>query len=417
VLVALLASKRPLLIIAEDAHWFDDATVRIIERIAASAAEQAWLVIAAGRESTSGVRLPDPDVVIRLEQLDDGVANELVELATQARPLRPQDRESIVARGNGNPLFLEELLRAAIDTDVDALPDTLDAVAMREIDALPPRARRVLRHASVLGPSFDRALLEDLLAAEDLELDVITLDDLEHHLVPSGREGLAFRHALFREAAYASLPFRTRLALHQNAGETIERRAAEVDEVAALLSTHFVESQDWSRAWRYSLRAAQLAQAAHAPGEAAIHLERAITAARRNDTVPPDDIGRLLSELGIERITLGLYDEADDAYRRSWAALRDEPVTRARIAERRSCIRGSTKVASRPASAKLAPDSRCSTPCRPAPSTPIAPARSCWPARPTCGSVKGGCVKRRDCRALRWRWRNGRESGARSRLP
>jgi tetratricopeptide (TPR) repeat protein len=295
-----------------------------------------------GPRPTTGFRPQQADAELALEQLDEDVAGELVDAATQGRPLRPQERERIVARGNGNPLFLEELLRVAHDTDLDALPDSLDAVAMREIDALPHLARRVLRLASVLGPSFDQALLEQILEAESVELDVVTLAGLEHHLVPDhSRQRLRFRHALFQEAAYESLPFRTRLELHRRAAEAIEHRAGDdVDEVAPLLSLHYVEAQDWERAWRYARQAGRLAQAAHAPGEAATHLERAITAARRLGDVPPEEIGGLFTELGEALMTLGVYEKADAAYRRAAATLRQDLLERARIAERLATIRG-----------------------------------------------------------------------------
>ncbi|HTK17190.1 MAG TPA: hypothetical protein VL769_12405, partial [Acidimicrobiia bacterium] len=235
---------------------------------------------------------------------------------------------------------LEELLRVAHDTEMEALPDSLDAVAMREIDALPPVARRVVRLASVLGPAFDRALLDHVLAAEGVELDVVSIGGLEHHLLADGAHRLRFRHALFQEAAYESLPFRTRLGLHRRAGEAIEHQAGDnTDDVAALLSLHFLEAQDWERTWRYARRAGHLAQAAHAPGEEATHIERAITAARRLGDIAPDEIAALLTELGAARITLGVYDRADDAFRRA-ALLRLDPLERARIAERRSYVRG-----------------------------------------------------------------------------
>jgi class 3 adenylate cyclase/tetratricopeptide (TPR) repeat protein len=343
-LVALLVSAAgtALTIIAEDSHWFDDATARICDRFCIAAREHAWLLCAARRRTGVGFHPKQPDAVIVLESLDEGVAHELIIAATQNQPLRPQDRDRIVARGDGNPLFLEELLRVAhdSDTDIDSLPDSLDAVAMREIDALPPIARRVVRLASVLGPAFDRALLEQVLAAESVELDVVTLEHLEHHLSADGEQRLRFRHALFQEAAYESLPFRTRLGLHRRAGEAIEHRAGDdVDDVAPLLSLHFLEAQDWQRTWDYARRAARLARAAHAPGEVATHLERAITASRRLPDTAPDDVAVLLTELGEARMTLGVYDRADDAYRRA-ALLRIDPLERARIAERRSYVRG-----------------------------------------------------------------------------
>jgi tetratricopeptide (TPR) repeat protein len=341
--VALMASAAgALTIIAEDSHWFDDATARICERLCVATHEHAWLMCVARRRTDTGYVPRGADATIVLASLDHGVSQELIDAATQGQPLRPQDRDRIVERADGNPLFLEELLRVArdTDTDTDALPDSLDAVAMREIDALPPAARRVVRLASVLGPAFDRELLEQVLEAEGVELDVVTLGGIEHHVLTDGEQRMRFRHALFQEAAYASLPFRTRLTLHRRAGAAIEHLAGEaVEDVAPLLSLHFLEAQDWERTWRYARMAARLAQTAHAPGEAATHIERAISAARRLKDIGPDEVASLLSELGAARITLGVYDRADDAYRRA-AQLRLDPLERARIAERRSYVRG-----------------------------------------------------------------------------
>ena len=265
---------------------------------------------------------------------------ELVEAATETAPLRPHERDGVVARAGGNPLFLEELLRIVRATDVEALPDTLDAVAMREIDALRTTPRRVLRLASVLGRSFDRSLLDQVLMAESVEVGADPLEDLRAQLVPEGDgERIHFRHALLQEAAYASLPFRQRLALHRTAGDTIERAAASADRVAPLLSLHFLAAQDWERAWRYALLAARVAQDAHAPGEAAIHLARAVIASRRLGDSVRDSLAAVFVDLGLMRELLGEYEAADDAYRQATRVVKQDPLLRARMAYRRARLR------------------------------------------------------------------------------
>ena len=100
---------------------------------------------------------------------------------------------------------------------------------------------------------------------------------------------------MLQEAAYQSLPFRSRLALHLRAGQAIERSAADTDEVATILSHHFIEAKDWERAWHYAPLAARTAQAAYAPSEATVHLERALVAAQKLGTVESQVVAALLA--------------------------------------------------------------------------------------------------------------------------
>ena len=81
------------------------------------------------------------------------------------------------------------------------------------------------------------------------------------------------------------------------------------------LSLHFLAAQDWERTWRYARMAARVAEAAHAPGEEAVHLQRAITSARRLGDVDADELATVFSDLGRSLELLGEYERADDAYR------------------------------------------------------------------------------------------------------
>ena len=227
-LVTLLdaAIDGAVVIVLEDMHWFDESSREICARLADAAKTRPWLICATRRPDPAGIAA-DADVVIRLDPLSEEAARSLVDAVTSDAPLRPEEYDGIVRRADGNPLFLGELLRIVRSTDVEALPDSLDAIAMREIDSLPVLARRVLRLASVLGRSFETGLLQLILEDEIAEVALDPLRDLEGLLVDGADGRLTFRHAMLQEAAYQSLPFRSRLALHLGAGQAIERSTAD----------------------------------------------------------------------------------------------------------------------------------------------------------------------------------------------
>jgi class 3 adenylate cyclase/tetratricopeptide (TPR) repeat protein len=333
------ACATPLFIVADDAHWFDDTTSEICRHLATAAMSREWLVCATRRPGVIGGFTPPDAETVLLPPLTDDLAQELVDAVTETAPLRPHEREDVVARAGGNPLFLEELLRIVRD-NTESLPDTLDAVAMREIDSLPATPRRVLRLASVLGRSFEPSLLMELLSAESVQAGADALAELNAQLVLDvDQERLRFRHALLQEAAYQSLPFRQRLSLHQTAGEAIERRAEETDAVARM-SYHFFMAQEWDRTWSYARSAAQIAEAAHAPGEVAVHLERAVTASRRlGDGVDNNEVSGVLVALGQARQLVGEYERADEAYGRAASATKHDPMLHARLAYLRARLR------------------------------------------------------------------------------
>ena len=343
------ACATPLLIVTDDAHWFDETTSEICERLAGAADKRRWLIVATRRPQIEGGFTPPHPLLISLMLLGDDVAHEVAELATESAPLRPHERDQVVSRAGGNPLFLEELLRIVRDNE-DSLPDSLDAVAMREIDTLPTTPRRVLRLASILGRSFETALLTELLKTQMVEGGDDWPAELGAQLqLDADGTRMRFRHALLQEAAYQSLPFRQRLGLHRAAGEAIERGPTDPDEAAPHLSYHFLEAQDWSRTWRYARLAAESAQKAHAPGEVATHLERAITAARRLGDVQAEDLFTVYGDLGRTLVLLGEYERADDAYRRAMLTKNSDPVQRALIAYRRAHLR--SEFLGRPSSA------------------------------------------------------------------
>ncbi len=332
--------NRTLLVFVEDAHWFDETTSGLAERLLAAASCRRWLVVVNRRPVPGGLR-PAADEIIELAPLEEEPAHQLIEAATAAAPLKPHENEVIVARSGGSPLFLEELVRVARSSGTESLPESLDAVANTSIDTLAPLHRHVLRHAAVLGHNFDGELLTEVLDNEGLEFGRAVRRELGDYLVSSGQGRLRFRHALLREAAYEGLPYKRRRELHALVGRVIERRAGtEAETQADALSLHFSRAQEWDKTWRYARLAGKQAEQIFAPGEVALHLERAVESARFLPGLTAAEVASVWSELGDARLWLGYYRQADDAYRQAASLVAEDAVAWATYAEKRARVVG-----------------------------------------------------------------------------
>jgi tetratricopeptide (TPR) repeat protein len=283
-----------LVIVVEDGHWIDEASASLVTMLASVAAPlRPWLVVLTTRPG--GDHLSDPlGSEIPLGPLADEAARSIAIAVTEAAPLRPHELETVVSRAAGNPLFLEEILRLVRTTgSVDDLPDSLDAVVGAEIDTLRPLTRRLLRYSSVLGRSFRRVVLDELLAPENVVLDAATRRELARFVEPEGTERWRFRHSVMHDVAYQGLSFRKRRELHARAGEVIERLAGEdTDSVAEFLALHYAEAGEHEKAWRYGVVAGDKARHAFAPVEAVAHYRRALDTSRRLASIYRPPSGR-----------------------------------------------------------------------------------------------------------------------------
>ena len=331
----------PLVLVVEDAHGVDEATSLLLDQLVVNATPRhPWLVVSVRRLEPGGF-MPTTGERVTLHPLLVGEARRLAELATSAAPIRPHDIERIVARAGGNPLFLEEVLRAARDTGtIDMLPHSLDAVIGVQIDALPPLARRLLRCAAVLGGSFRTDILDQVVAAEGLSADAATREALKEFFEPSSRDRLRFRHAVVRDVAYEGLPYGRRRELHRVAAEILTRAAgASPETVADLLALHYARARDHALAWHYGVIAGDRARAAFANPEAASSYVLALDAARRVPDIPDDDRAIVLTHLGDVREQNGEFADALEAYRQATSLRRQDPLGRARLALRRARAR------------------------------------------------------------------------------
>jgi tetratricopeptide (TPR) repeat protein len=339
VLIELLRAVRqgPLAIVVEDAQWVDESTAHIVGRLASATEVQPWLLIVTRRDSDSGFTPSEGERLV-IGPLDDDTVREFAKLATEATPLRPHELESIVAQAAGSPLFIEEMSRTVRTVgSLNAIPESINAAIAAQVDALAPPARRVLGYASVLGRSFRRQVLFELMHADGFELDESTRVELGRFFDRDGDESrLRFHNGLVRDVVYEGMAYRTRARLHGMAAETLERISDDCDVDADMLAHHFWQAGDASSTWHYSRRAARRATQAHANAEGATQLERALDACRRLPEITADEQFHCWLQLGELRDRAGLFAEALEAYGNAARLSRDDPVQRAGLFLRRA---------------------------------------------------------------------------------
>jgi len=308
-LVELLGQYLPggAALLVEDIQAADDASLSWLRRLGAEAPQRGWLMVLTRRGD--GQSLVEWAHRLKLEPLGATEARSLLR-EVSGGALRPWELERLTEQGAGNPLFLRELASsAAAGGD---LPDSVGAAFAGRIDRLSPSDARLLRSASVLGAQFDPVLL-----AQIVEADLPSASELVHRwgglVEPAGHQ-LRFSSPLAREAAYDTLPHRTRAELHGRAADHLSGGAVEDANQLALLSLHLERARRWRQCWKAAKAAGRRASAIHASVEAAGLYERAIRAGSAS-AVRPAELSSAWRRAGDCWHRAGYLDRASDAYR------------------------------------------------------------------------------------------------------
>jgi len=322
------------LIEIEDAHHIDEASGDLLAYLAGAIGTKPWL-IAVSRRPVGGFNGSDAPTVVRIElkALAPQDALRMAQLATQQSPLPAHVLEIVAKRSGGNPQFLRDLLRTAIESGgVADLPDSAEAAAMAQIDALSPDDRAIVRRAAVFGLTFHPRMLAWF--AEEGEGTVPPPEVWERlrELFDQEPDGyLRFRRSLLRDAAYAGLPYRVRRKLHATVAAHLEEELDYPDEAAGILSLHYFEAGDFERTWRYGTLAAVRAESAYAYVEAARLYMRALDAGRRADKIDAKEFADTQVAMGIAWFRSGEFQKAAEAFTAARPLLVQERLADARV--------------------------------------------------------------------------------------
>lgn len=250
-------ARAPVLLVLEDLHWSDAATIRLVDVALRELAERPLLVMALARSEVKELfpRLWEGRSIqeLHLAGLGRKASERLVHEVLGDRAA-PDMVSRLVRQAGGNALFLEELIRSVAEGTGtgEVLPETVLAMLQARFLRLEPGARRVLRAASVFGETFWRGGVQAVLGLEEHheeELDRWLMSLMSGEMIVRqgaarfpGETQYAFRHGLLREAAYGLLREEDRNVGHRAAARYLERMG-EID--ALVLAEHYRRGDRW----------------------------------------------------------------------------------------------------------------------------------------------------------------------------
>ena len=291
---------QPLLLVFENLHWIDAETQAVLDSLIDSLPTARLLLLVNYRpEYQHGWGSKTYYTQLRLDPLPAASAEELLQALLGDDPSLVPLKQLLIERTEGNPFFLEESVRALVETGVlvgergayrlakplDSLqvPATVQAVLAARIDRLPPEEKRLLQTAAVIGTEVPFALLQAIaeLSEEELRRGLGHLQAAEFLYETSLFPELdyTFKHALTHEVAYGSLLLERRRALHARIVAASERLYADrLTEQVERLAQHAFRGEVWDKAVAYCRQAGTKAYARSALREAVACFEQALAA-------------------------------------------------------------------------------------------------------------------------------------------
>ena len=324
-----------LLVEIDDVHHMDKASAELLAHIARGLASRPWLFAIGRRPLSTGFEAAESPEAVRIDlnPIAPQDALRLAQLATAQSPLPAHVLDVVAKRSGGNPQFLRDLLRSAIDSGGTAdLPESAEAATITRIDTLAPDDRALVRRVAVFGLTFHPRMLRWLYSSEDGPApDAAALSRL-HELFEEEPDGyLRFRHTLLRDSAYEGLPFKLRRQLHGAVAAHIEEEMDFPEEAAATLSLHYLEAGEFQPAWRYATAAAKRAEAVYAFIEAASLYMRALEAGRQIEDVGGKEIATVHEALGDAWRRAGEFRKASEAYDAARKLVASDPFADAEL--------------------------------------------------------------------------------------
>lgn len=308
-LLTALAADMPVIVVVEDLQWADEGTLRFIGELAGAARVPVAFLCAARpellEERAEWIAALGDHASIRLQPLDEDESVDLVSALLDSPDIPAPLVDEMLAKAEGNPFFLEEIVRRLIDlghleqqdggwtlaegTPGIEVPDNVRLTVQSRIDLLSPEHRQVLQQASVVGRVFWSGAVRELTALADVDplLEGLQQSRFVTERFPSavpGETEFGFLHALIREVAYEGLPRSTRGRTHAAAAAWVEKvRGEGAEESSELLAYHYDRAfealgDEASRraARRYSTIAARGAQRRFAIQQAEVFGRKAV---------------------------------------------------------------------------------------------------------------------------------------------
>jgi len=301
-----MSEAGPVILIVENMHWVDTASEEFLAHLARGLPGHSILLVLTTRPGYAPPWLASPLAeTITVEGLGAADVRGMVRTLLVAEDVSEQLFKILAEKSEGNPLYVEEILRQLLETsgivvekgeaqlsrpDV-TVPETIHDIIAARVDRLSDPLKQTLQGAAVVGRRFGISLVSRILEV-DPELVAGNLRELHalDFVFPSAHEPelmYSFKHALTQDVVYAGVLERRRRRYHAAAGLGLEELyAGRIDDVVELIGYHFARGQMWDKAATYLRQAAVKAQRRSAHREAVTTFEEALEALRRLPETP-----------------------------------------------------------------------------------------------------------------------------------
>ncbi len=344
--------ESPLVVLIEDIHWADPSSLEIIQRLSQIL-------------QTVGIPLllllsyrPEPPIAAPWEEHPHSLRLDLAELSSDSgRQLLqellggapPAEMLPLLERSQGNPYFIEEMVRSLLETgtlrhddsgawqiataiEQAGVPNSIEGLLLARLDRLDEVRYELLQSAAVIGRRFPRAIVAGLHPVDQVDehLHVLAQDEM---IVPDHQEpepAYLFRHTLLRDVAYQGILYARRRELHGKVARRIETvYAGHLDEYMAILADHYLRAEAWELAFTYHVAAGMQAQQRFANQAALTLFKTALELAPRLVGIwsPAIRVARLVEiheRLGDLQLLLAEYAAAEAHYREGLRLLAEQ---------------------------------------------------------------------------------------------
>ena len=343
----------PTVIFLEDIHWADDSSLDLIDHLAATLSETCLIVVCLARpvlfeRRPSWGEGQDAHICLELKALSRRESRALVaEILQKVEDIPVDLRDMVVDGAEGNPFYVEELIKMLIDDGVIRceearwhvelgrfaevhVPPTLTGVLQARLDSLPSEERALLQRASVVGRLFWDMAVAELISGEDVDFDknefasrLKAVRDRElvfrrEHSTFAGTDEYTFKHALLRDVTYETVLLKLRKVYHRQVAIWLETAAGDrLGEYLGLIAGHYELAGDLDSAVEYMQRAGDRAHIAYAHQEATEYYRRALILLKEKGELA--SAARTLMKLGLVYHTAFDYQRSRQAYDEGFA--------------------------------------------------------------------------------------------------
>ena len=349
-----LAQQKPLLLIFEDLHWADSLSLDMVNLLMDALSLAPIMLLCVYRpykehrswhiSAQASAKCLDRYREITLRPLSTQESKRLVSALLDIENLPESVRESILTKAEGNPFFVEEVIRSLIESgfvyqDGDrwmaktgieeiTVPDTIQNVIMSRIDRLEDEARYMLQSASVIGRLFRHKLLQYTTHQErDLDRYLWQLEEkdmvYEERVIPELE--YSFRHALTQETAYNTILSRRRREFHLRIAQGYETLySSRLEEYYQDLAYHYSHSDDKEKALEYLVKAGDKSRQSFANDAAIEYYRQALALTDEGDACVAPTAGHIYQSLGEIYFPLTKYEEALESCHKALEYVKDK---------------------------------------------------------------------------------------------